>query len=511
MLDRTAQPPPATAEAQRPGETERPGKATLRRPAVLGRVWQFVLRQGPSSLTRRIVVLNLAGLLALVIGILYLSQFRAGLIEARVQSLVVQGEIIAAAIAANATADADAITIYPDRLKGLRPGESYGPDEGSALEFSINPERVAPVLRLLISPTGTRARIYDRDGVLQLDSRSMYGRGEVVRFDLPPPAGAKPGFFERNWLAIRRWFAKGDLPRYRELGPDENGRSYPEVAQVLTGAKGANMVRINDRGEVIVSVAVPVQRFREVRGALLLSTQGGEIDQALMAQRLQILLVFLVAAGVMVVLSILLAGTIAGPVRRLADAAEGVRRRIRSRVEIPRLHAAARRDRPPLRRAARDDGRALQPDRGDRKLRRRRRARAEESADLAALGGRDLAARQIRREPGAAARRDPARREAARPADHGHLGCEPARRRAAAPGERAGRSQEAPRHGGHGGERGPPRRRRGRTYVRGRQRALLRRAGSRFAPRPGDRQPDRQCPLVRAAEQHRAGDVSPPA
>ena len=30
------------------------------------------------------------------------------------------------------------------------------------------------------------------------------------------------------------------------------------------------MVRINERGEVIVSVAVPVQRFRAVRGALML-------------------------------------------------------------------------------------------------------------------------------------------------------------------------------------------------------------------------------------------------
>jgi two-component system sensor histidine kinase ChvG len=45
--------------------------------------------------------------------------------------------------------------------------------------------------------------------------------------------------------------------------------------------------------------------------------------------------VFLVAAGVMVVLSFLLAGTIAGPVRRLAESAQLVRRRIRSRVEIP--------------------------------------------------------------------------------------------------------------------------------------------------------------------------------
>jgi two-component system sensor histidine kinase ChvG len=47
--------------------------------------------------------------------------------------------------------------------------------------------------------------------------------------------------------------------------------------------------------------------------------------------------VFLIASGVMVVLSFLLAGTIAGPVRRLAESAQLVRRRIRSRVEIPDL------------------------------------------------------------------------------------------------------------------------------------------------------------------------------
>jgi two-component system sensor histidine kinase ChvG len=78
-----------------------------------------------------------------------------------------------------------------------------------------------------------------------------------------------------------------------------------------------------------------VQRFRAVRGALLLSTQGGDIDQIVEAERLAIFKVFLVAAGVMIILSMLLAGTIAGPVRRLADGAERVRRRIRSRVEIP--------------------------------------------------------------------------------------------------------------------------------------------------------------------------------
>jgi two-component system, OmpR family, sensor histidine kinase ChvG len=189
------------------------------------------------------------------------------------------------------------------------------------------------VLRRLIEPTRTRGRIYDRDGVLLLDSRNLYGRGDVLRFDLARPHSEPPGLLERTWIAIRTWLGRGDLPLYRELGP-ENGRGYPEVVRALDGQK-ASIVRINDRGEVIISVAVPVQRFRAVRGALLLSTQGGDIDHMVEAERLAVFKVFLIAVGVMVLLSVLLAGTIAGPVRRLAEAAERVRRRIRTRVEIP--------------------------------------------------------------------------------------------------------------------------------------------------------------------------------
>ena len=97
-----------------------------------------------------------------------------------------QGEIIAGAIAGSATVETDTITIDPDKLLELQTGESYGPiDESlSALEFPINPERVAPLLRRLVLPTRTQARIYDREGALLLDTRNLYGRGDVLRFDL---------------------------------------------------------------------------------------------------------------------------------------------------------------------------------------------------------------------------------------------------------------------------------------------------------------------------------------
>jgi two-component system, OmpR family, sensor histidine kinase ChvG len=340
VLDRTKQADAKRIETQRADdEAERPQELTVRAEQAgvrgwLRRIWQFFFALTFSSLTRRIVSLNVAGLVALVIGVLYLSQFRAGLIDARIKALETQGEIIALAVAASATVETDStITIDPERLLELQTGESYGPEDYLSLEFPINPERVAPVLRGFVSPTNTRARIYDRDGVLLLDSRNLYGRGDVLRFDLPPPAVERPGWIMRNLTKLRRWMQKGNLPLYREFGP-ENGKGYPEVAQALTGQK-ASRVRVNDLGEVIVSVALPVQRFRAVRGGLLLSTQGGEIDQAVEAERLQIVTVFLILLGVMVVLSTLLARTIAEPVRRLADSAERVRRRIRSRIEIP--------------------------------------------------------------------------------------------------------------------------------------------------------------------------------
>ncbi len=69
-------------------------------------------------------MLNLAGLIALLLGFLYLNQFREGLIDARVQSLLTQGEIIAGAVAASATVDTDSITIDPDKLLQLQAGES---------------------------------------------------------------------------------------------------------------------------------------------------------------------------------------------------------------------------------------------------------------------------------------------------------------------------------------------------------------------------------------------------
>ncbi|MCM2502322.1 sensor histidine kinase [Aureimonas altamirensis] len=288
-----------------------------------------------SSLTRRIIFLNLVALLVLVSGILYLNQFRAGLIDARVESLLTQGEIIASAIASSATVETNSISLDPERLLELQAGATLTPgmDLSDSLDFPINPERVAPLLRRLISPTRTRARIYDRDTNLILDSRHLYSRGQILRYNLPPVEPAERGAFE--WLGdeVGKLFRNSSLPVYHET-PGGSGSTYPEVLSALTGGP-STVVRSTENGELIVSVAVPIQRFRAVLGVLLLSTQGGDIDKIVQAERMAIVRTFAVAAVVTVFLSIFLASTIATPLRRLSAAAVRVRRSVNAREEIP--------------------------------------------------------------------------------------------------------------------------------------------------------------------------------
>jgi two-component system sensor histidine kinase ChvG len=320
------------------GKSVRPGRlqtglAGLRR--FVRTIGQVLAGRLASSLTRRILVLNLAGLVVLLLGLLYVNQFREGLIEARVQSLQTQGEIIASAIAASATVETDTIAIDPDRLLQLQAGESsgLGEDPQSIFEFSINPERVGPLLQRLVTPTRTRARVYDKEGFLVVDSGILYARGGILRRDLAPVVRDDIPMIERTWNSLRRRLGRAEISTYDETDTPL-GKSIPEVARALQGLQ-RNIVRVNALGDTIVSVAVPIQRQRNVRGVLLLSTQGGDIDAVIASERVAILQVFGVAALAMTLLSVLLANAIGEPLRKLSEAAVRVRRRVKSRQEIP--------------------------------------------------------------------------------------------------------------------------------------------------------------------------------
>ena len=284
------------------------------------------------SLLRRILVASLAGLVVMIGGILYFSENNSWLIDAKRESLRVQGEIIAAAIAGDARVETGRLVIHTDPTAEAEvdPPED---DAFAAHELSIRPERVAPILRRLVEPTTRRARVYSRDGTLVMDSATLLKRGQLSRHEPKVPDGARAST-KNFWTRLKAWMlANDDLPVYKEIG-NANGTSYPEVQRALEG-KATAMLLLNEKGQQIVSTAVPIQRASIVDGVLLMSTRPGEIDKIVSDQQDQIWLLALIAGVATLVSALLLARTVAGPIRRLSASAELVSRNISARHELP--------------------------------------------------------------------------------------------------------------------------------------------------------------------------------
>lgn len=314
--------------------------------STLGRWWrnQPLPRFVSATLLRRILVSNLIGLAIFIIGIFYLSNSRAWLIDAKREALRVQGEIIAAAIAGDAKVETERLMLDPTKLPISGDARIPFRDDGfAALELSIRPERVAPILRRLIKPTNTRARIYALDGTLIVDSDKLSRRGAIIpnnadaeNNDDSDSASAGRVKTKNFWTRLTRWLLDKKLPVYREIDSGL-GTSYPEVRIAMTGRTPTSMVLLSEKGEQIVSLAVPIQRMKKVHGVLLLSTRPGQIDEIVAEDRNNLLLLALLALIATVSISLLLARTVAGPIRHLAETAKVVSNDIIAQHELPEM------------------------------------------------------------------------------------------------------------------------------------------------------------------------------
>ena len=273
-----------------------------------------------SPLTRRVLTVNILALGALVAGLLYLGQYEDGLVEAELASLHTQAEIFAGALGEGAA------------------GEAAGDSQ------ALLPAVARPMLRRLVGPTRARARLFGAAGALIVDSRDMVGPGAPVQEEALPPPGEE-GFVARLAVAAYEWVL-GLLPArnrphdYTERAVQRAG-NYPEAGTALAG-EAKTALRFDARGEMVLIAAVPVQRFKRVLGALMLSTDGGDIRDSVRDVRLGILKAFAVALGVTVILSLYLANTITRPVKRLAEAARRVKGAEDEHLKIPDF--TARRD-----------------------------------------------------------------------------------------------------------------------------------------------------------------------
>ena len=300
-----------------------------------------------TSLARRIFVANFLGLIILSLGIVYISLHRGWLITAKLESLRIQGEIIASAIAANAKVTrSDGLTLDPSKLPDVEnPRVPLRDDSFSAMQLSISPLEVAPILRRLIKPTNTRARIFSRDYILIADSNDMLTLSSMED-DLAKdgagaatPAsrsGARSEPMQSFWTKLSAKLSPGSTPVYREMTNDKISR-YPEVRVAMKTGTSMDLIVHNDKGQQIVSLATPIKRLNAVQGVLLLSTKPGQVDEIIATERRLIWRVLALGVFATVIASMVLTYTISNPMRELSAAAQQVTHNINERTRLPRF------------------------------------------------------------------------------------------------------------------------------------------------------------------------------
>ncbi|MBP5859083.1 sensor histidine kinase [Marivibrio halodurans] len=292
------------ATSGRGGEKRGAGETRVRRLRPLRRV---------SPLTRRILAVNMIALLIPVLGLLYLGPYREGLIAQEMEALRTQGEIFSGALGEGA-------------VEVLDSGEE---------ELSLVPAR--HMIRRLSDPTRVRARLFDDAGEMVADSRQLGSVGAVVEVEELPAPSTTDELVDPLADLVGDVVNLLDDHRYEvyrdPLAPSVS--DFPEAVAALNG-RIAERVRVEPDQDLILTVALPVQRYYQVRGALMLTKSGEKIEAAMRDVRITIALIFAGALVITVMMSLYLAGTIARPVRRLAEAAERVRQTVgRESADIP--------------------------------------------------------------------------------------------------------------------------------------------------------------------------------
>jgi two-component system sensor histidine kinase ChvG len=250
-----------------------------------------------SRLGRTIILLNLLGLGILVAGALILNEMRQGLVNARAESLAVEGQLVANAIDQSATVGEPAPMLQAEVARR--------------------------VLQSLDIPPTERARLYDPQGRLLADSYQVADR--VERRPLPP--ARRPG--QRTSR-----FSFGVLLAPATRAKESRLALAREVAAALAG-DAVRDVRIGEEGGRVVSVSVPIKRVRAVLGVLTL--EAGDVDSIILHEREALIPFILIAVGVALLSSLVLTQFIAVPVLRLARAADRVRLSRARAIALPDL------------------------------------------------------------------------------------------------------------------------------------------------------------------------------
>ncbi|MEQ9109192.1 MAG: stimulus-sensing domain-containing protein [Rhodospirillaceae bacterium] len=269
---------------------------------------------GLTLLTRRVLAVNLVAPVLLGLGLLFLDEYEQSLIATELDALRTEGELIAASIGEGA------VVIETE-------SEAFGAFMPAGATRRIDRPNAQQLVRRLAGLANVRARLYGTGGAMIADSRLLRGPGGEVRVvDL---AEIEEDTLTR-WLREAFDWTEAIIGSREDLDPyveEVNGTAYDfmEVVGALERGEAANAVRLDANGRKILTVAVPVQFYKQIVGAVFVSEDDSRVESRLFEVRSAILTIFAWTTGVTVLLSLYLAGTIARPVKRLAEAATLVR------------------------------------------------------------------------------------------------------------------------------------------------------------------------------------------
>lgn len=276
-----------------------------------------------SPLTKRILAVNVISLLVLLAGMLYLDQSRKSLIRSEREALQNQAKIFADVLGEVAV--------------------SSNPDSGA----SLSQQTARDIIRRSIPPSFARARLYDANGNLLLDSRMLGGRkgrrNSIVQIETLDKSQTDIAPFRflgsiLDGLGMQTTWSWQHLPVYSESTPPK-AKDYPEVMAALDGQSTTVLRRLREEGDIILTAAVPIQHYRQVVGVLLISKTGEQIEQIMAEIWAAILQIFILALAVTLLLSMYLANALSRPILKLADAARRMRQSRNRSVAIPDLSA----------------------------------------------------------------------------------------------------------------------------------------------------------------------------
>ncbi len=291
-------------------DTKRTDTSPLRRGfgTVYRGVRQAIRRIRPSAssrLAQLILLANFVALGVLAVGMLALTETRRGLVNAKLDSLRSQGELIA-----NVLAEGASVT---------SPTPALNNNDARAL------------LRQLYVPEETRVLLFDKGGEVIADSHLLADVFEAVEL---PPVGDEAGALAE----AARSFPSRILDGLSTILTTPAERAaldrdlQEEVQQVISGERIGG-VRRDTTGARVVSVSIPIQPVRAVIGVVTIESY--DLDSLIEAERRALLPFMLIAALVSAMSSLALTVFIARPIRRLARAADEARRAGGRRVKMP--------------------------------------------------------------------------------------------------------------------------------------------------------------------------------